>query len=79
MPISTVPQSQLGAVKPTTTEVNGSPKQKPTSFTSIIERGGRFEPEKGRYHLYVSYACRELTFFVIISHLFGVADLMSVL
>ncbi len=28
-----------------------------TAFHDRIEPGGRFEPEPGRYHLYVSYAC----------------------
>ena len=28
-----------------------------TLFRSRVERGGRFEPEPGRYHLYVSWAC----------------------
>ena len=27
------------------------------SFRDTIEKGGRFTPEAGRYHLYVSYAC----------------------
>ncbi|KAI0760500.1 glutathione S-transferase [Fomes fomentarius] len=27
----------------------------PSSFTGTIEKGGRFEPEKGRYHLFVAY------------------------
>jgi putative glutathione S-transferase len=28
-----------------------------TSFRDLIEPGGRFAPEAGRYHLYVSLAC----------------------
>ncbi|MCH2454287.1 MAG: glutathione S-transferase family protein [Idiomarina sp.] len=28
-----------------------------SQFRSTIETGGEFEPESGRYHLYVSYAC----------------------
>ena len=28
-----------------------------SQFRSTIEKGGEFEPESGRYHLYVSYAC----------------------
>ena len=30
-----------------------------TVFRHFVEKGGKFEPEAGRYHLYVSYACRE--------------------
>ena len=63
------------------TEADGSFKRKPSTFRNTIERGGKFEPEKGqilalqqsirinqayiytrhagRYHLYVSYGCRE--------------------
>lgn len=28
-----------------------------SQFTNMIEQGGEFEPESGRYHLYVSLAC----------------------
>lgn len=28
-----------------------------SAFRDTIEKGGKFEPEKDRYHLYVSYAC----------------------
>lgn len=31
-----------------------------SSFRNFIEKDGQFAPEKDRYHLYVSYACREL-------------------
>ncbi|NUO52036.1 MAG: glutathione S-transferase family protein [Polyangiaceae bacterium] len=31
--------------------------RRPAAFRERIERGGRFEPEPGRYHLYVSLAC----------------------
>mmetsp|Transcript_47782 Transcript_47782/g.87857 ORF Transcript_47782/g.87857 Transcript_47782/m.87857 type:complete len:334 (-) Transcript_47782:333-1334(-) len=35
----------------------GEYKQKESAFRHIIEKGGRFEPEKDRYHLYVALAC----------------------
>jgi len=35
----------------------GSFKRSPSSHTSTIEPGGRFEPEANRYHLYVAHAC----------------------
>jgi glutathionyl-hydroquinone reductase len=40
-------------------EKDGEFRRKPSSFRNTIEEGGQFAPEKGRYHLYVSYACRE--------------------
>ena len=38
---------------------SGEFKRKPSSFRNWIskEPGAEFPPEKGRYHLYVSYAC----------------------
>ncbi|KAI5123234.1 hypothetical protein M0805_001323 [Coniferiporia weirii] len=39
------------------TDGDGSFKRRPSSFRNTIEKGGKFEPEKDRYHLYVSYAC----------------------
>ncbi|VEU23307.1 DEKNAAC104444 [Brettanomyces naardenensis] len=36
---------------------DGQFKRKPSSFRDVIAKGGKFAPEKGRYHLYVSYAC----------------------
>ena len=49
-------QSDISKMK---TDSDGSFKRKPSTFRNTIEKGGRFEPERGRYHLYVSYACRE--------------------
>lgn len=40
-------------------DADGSFKRKASTFRDTIEKGGKFEPEKDRYHLYVSYACRE--------------------
>ncbi|NQZ02469.1 MAG: glutathione S-transferase family protein [Bdellovibrionales bacterium] len=31
--------------------------RKPVTFRSAIENSGKYRPESGRYHLYVSYAC----------------------
>ncbi len=28
-----------------------------SKFRNFIEKGGQFEPEANRYHLYISYAC----------------------
>jgi putative glutathione S-transferase len=65
-------QSDIGKMK---TEPDGSFKRLDASFRNTIEKGGKFEPATGRhrvnffnlslrfspdrYHLYVSYACRE--------------------
>ncbi|KAG5642362.1 hypothetical protein DXG03_002959 [Asterophora parasitica] len=48
-------QSDIAKMK---TEPDGSFKRLDASFRNTIEKGGRFEPELDRYHLYVSYACR---------------------
>lgn len=39
------------------TNTTGEFKRVDASFRDTIEPGGRFEPEAGRYHLYVSLAC----------------------
>lgn len=38
-------------------DVKGAFKRKPTAFHSKIEKDGAFPPAKGRYILYMSYAC----------------------
>ncbi|KAK7194418.1 Glutathione S-transferase-like protein [Novymonas esmeraldas] len=38
-------------------DTSGAFKRKPTSFHGTIEAGGPYPPAKGRYILYVSYAC----------------------
>lgn len=35
----------------------GEFKRQVSAFRDVIEEGGKFAPEKGRYHLYVSLAC----------------------
>ncbi|KAL6302668.1 glutathione S-transferase [Sparassis latifolia] len=59
-------------------EENGSFKRKPSSFRSFIEMGGQFAPEKGRYHLYVSYACPWATRTLITRKLKGLEDFIGV-
>jgi putative glutathione S-transferase len=39
------------------TAPGGAFERPPTRFRDAIAPGGRFPPEPGRYHLYVSYAC----------------------
>ncbi|KDN46014.1 hypothetical protein RSAG8_04521, partial [Rhizoctonia solani AG-8 WAC10335] len=36
---------------------DGHFRRQVSSFRDTIEKGGKFEPEKGRYHIFVSYAC----------------------
>ncbi|CAE6446320.1 unnamed protein product [Rhizoctonia solani] len=36
---------------------DGHFRRQVSSFRDVIEKGGKFEPEKGRYHIFVSYAC----------------------
>ncbi|KAH9941900.1 glutathione S-transferase [Epithele typhae] len=49
-----------------------------SSFRKFIQRGGEFPPEKGRYHLYVSYACPWATRTLIVRKLKGLEDFIGV-
>ncbi|KAI0628583.1 glutathione S-transferase [Trametes polyzona] len=49
-----------------------------TSFRDTIQKGGKFEPEKGRYHLYVSLACPWCTRASIVLKLKGLNDAIGV-
>jgi len=49
-----------------------------TLFRSRVERGGRFEPEPGRYHLYVSWACPWAHRTLIYRKLKGLEDAIGV-
>ncbi|KAI0676243.1 glutathione S-transferase [Trametes maxima] len=59
-------------------EADGSFKRKPSSFRRRIERGGEFEPEKDRYHLYVAYSCPWATRTLIVRKLKGLDDIVGV-
>ncbi|KDQ50339.1 hypothetical protein JAAARDRAFT_63226 [Jaapia argillacea MUCL 33604] len=56
---------------------DGSFKRAPASFRNTIEKGGKFEPEGDRYHLYVSYACPWATRTLIVWKLKGLEALIS--
>jgi len=76
--MSTLPhqiQSDIGVMK---VEDDGSFKRKASTFRNWIKKGGEFEPEKGRYHLYVSYACPWATRTLIMRKLKGLEDFISV-
>ena len=49
----------------------------PTTFRGAIEPGGRFAPERGRYHLYVSLACPWAHRTLIMRRLKGLDDFVS--
>ncbi|KAJ3570564.1 hypothetical protein NP233_g4324 [Leucocoprinus birnbaumii] len=59
-------------------EQDGSFKRKDAAFRSCISRGTKFEPEAGRYHLYVSLACPWATRTLIMRKLKGLEDIISV-
>ncbi|KAG6915321.1 hypothetical protein DXG01_012155 [Tephrocybe rancida] len=59
-------------------EEDGSFKRPVTVFRNFIEKGGKFEPEADRYHLYVSLACPWALGALISRKLKGLEDLISV-
>jgi putative glutathione S-transferase len=71
----TTPQSDIQKMK---TEPDGSFKRLDSTFRNTIENGGQFQPEKDRYHLYVSYACPWATRTLIVRKLKGLEDLIGV-
>ncbi|KAJ3011912.1 hypothetical protein NUW54_g2027 [Trametes sanguinea] len=70
--------SKQSDISKSTTEQDGSFKRKPSSFRDFIQKGGKFEPEKGRYHLYVSYACPWATRTLIVRKIKGLEDFVGV-
>ncbi|KAK1226730.1 S-glutathionyl-(chloro)hydroquinone reductase [Marasmius sp. AFHP31] len=57
---------------------DGTLKRPPSTFRDFIEKGGKFEPEKDRYHLYVSYACPWATRALIVRKLKGLEGIIPV-
>ncbi|KMU84313.1 ubiquitin-activating enzyme E1 [Coccidioides immitis H538.4] len=59
---------------------SGEFKRKPSAFRNWISReaGAQFPPEKGRYHLYVSYACPWAHRTLITRKLKGLEDFISI-
>lgn len=49
----------------------------PSSFRNFIEKGGRFPPEKDRYHLYVNKSCPWAGRTIIVRHLKGLESVIS--
>lgn len=59
-------------------EKDGSFNRKASTFRNFITQDGDFTPEKGRYHLYVSYGCPWATRTLIVRKLKGLEDIISV-
>ncbi|KAH9852358.1 glutathione S-transferase [Lenzites betulinus] len=70
--------SHLTDISKMKTEPDGSFKRKASTFRDFIEKGGKFEPEKGRYHLYVSYACPWATRALIVRKIKGLEEFIDV-
>ncbi|KAI0760529.1 glutathione S-transferase [Fomes fomentarius] len=56
---------------------DGSFNRPPSSFRNTIEKGGKHEPEKDRYHLFVSYGCPWATRTLIVRKLKGLDDIIG--
>ncbi|PCH35107.1 glutathione S-transferase [Wolfiporia cocos MD-104 SS10] len=76
--MSTRDVSHLSDINKMTSDNDGSFKRKASSFRNFIEKGGQFAPEKGRYHLYVSYACPWATRALIMRKLKGLEGFIDV-
>ena len=62
------------------TAATGGKFERPaTSYRDWIEAGGRFSPEAGRYHLYVSWACPWAHRTLIYRKLKGLDDAIGVI
>ncbi|TCD60741.1 S-glutathionyl-(chloro)hydroquinone reductase [Steccherinum ochraceum] len=49
-----------------------------SSFRDVIEKGGKFAPEKGRYHLYINYGCPWANRTLIVRKLKGLEEIIDV-
>ncbi|TBU28070.1 glutathione S-transferase [Dichomitus squalens] len=76
--MSTRDVSHQSDISKARTDADGSFKRKPSSFRNSIQKGGEFPPEKGRYHLYVSYACPWATRALIVRKLKGLEEFIDV-
>ncbi|CCM00635.1 uncharacterized protein FIBRA_02672 [Fibroporia radiculosa] len=76
--MSTKDVSRQSDINKMTTDGDGSFKRRPSSFRNFIEPGGKFEPEKDRYHLYISYACPWATRTLIMRKLKGLESFIDV-
>ncbi|KAF8591298.1 glutathione S-transferase [Ramaria rubella] len=74
MPRDTTLQSDIGKA---TVDKDGSFKRLDAAFRNHVKKGAEFAPEKGRYHLYVSYACPWAHRALITRELKGLQDIIS--
>lgn len=58
-------------------DAKGEFKRKESQFRNFIKKGGEFEPEAGRYHLYVSLACPWASRCVAVLHMKGLQDVIG--
>ncbi|KAJ7265903.1 glutathione S-transferase [Mycena haematopus] len=70
--------SQFSDISKMKASADGTFNRLPSSFRNFIEPGGKFAPENGRYHLYVSYACPWATRTLIARKLKGLEDIIPV-
>lgn len=71
-------RTQMSAAKTALDEMEkGEFKRTAAGFRNQIEAGGRFEPEAGRYHLYISYACPWACRTVAAMHMKGLQDVVG--
>ncbi|KAF5322083.1 hypothetical protein D9619_002105 [Psilocybe cf. subviscida] len=59
-------------------EADGSFKRPDSAFRNTIQKGGDFEPEKDRYHLYVAYSCPWATRTIIMRKLKGLENIIGI-
>ncbi|KAK1226729.1 S-glutathionyl-(chloro)hydroquinone reductase [Marasmius sp. AFHP31] len=57
---------------------DGSYRRATSLFRDVIEKGGKYEPGKDRYHLYASYSCPWATRTLIVRKLKGLEDIVPV-
>ncbi|KAF9529788.1 glutathione S-transferase [Crepidotus variabilis] len=57
---------------------DGSFKRPGSIFRNFIEKGGKFEPEKDRYHLYVALVCPWATRTLIVRKLKGLEEIIPI-
>ncbi|KAJ7067887.1 glutathione S-transferase [Mycena amicta] len=70
--------SHLSDISKMKAESDGSFNRLASVFRDFIQPGGKFAPEKDRYHLYVSYACPWATRTLIVRKLKGLEDFIPV-